>query len=78
MEAHKLAQIATLPDCVALNLSNPILLFSITKQNAYTKIAAPNTRAIFTRTKVKRFIKSFDQALLEKHTNAIYNGQTKK
>lgn len=78
MEAHKLAQMATLPDCVAANLSNPILLLSITKQNAYTKIGAPDTRAIFTKAKVGRFIKSFDKALSGKHIDAIYNGRTKK
>ena len=78
VEAHKLAQMATLPDCIAPNLRNPILLLSITKQNAYTKIAAPDTRAIFTKVKVGRFIKSFDKALPEKYTDAIYNGRTKK
>lgn len=31
MEAHKLAQMVTLPDCIASNLSNPILLIFITK-----------------------------------------------
>ena len=78
VEVHKLAQMATLPDCVAPILSNPILLLSITKQNAYTKIAAPDTRGIFTKAKVGRFIKSFDKALPGKHTDTIYNGRTKK
>lgn len=57
VKAHNLAQMATLPDLVAPNLSNLILLLLITKQNAYTKIAAPDTRAIFTKAKVGRFIK---------------------
>lgn len=41
-------------------------------------MAVPDTRAIFTKAKVGRFIKLFNKVLLEKYTNAIYNRQIKK
>ena len=71
-------QMAILSDRITFNLSNLILLLSITKQIAYTNIVKSDIRAIFIKAKVKRFIKSFDKALTGKHTNTIYNGQIKK
>lgn len=78
MKTHKLAQMTTLLDCVTPVLSNSILFFFITKQNTYIKIAVSDTRVIFTKTKVKSFIKSFDKTLSKKSIDTIYNGQIKK
>ena len=68
----------TLPNCIPPTFSNPILLLSIAKQNAHTKIMAPDIKATFTKAKVGRVIKSFDKALPGRHTDIIYNGRTKK
>ena len=78
VESHELAQKATLPNCVAPILNNPILLLSTIKENAGRKIAAPDSRATFTNAKVGRFNKSFDKALPGKHTKTMYNGRSKK
>ena len=78
IEAHKLAQIATLPSCIPPTFSNPIRLLLIAKQNAYNKVTAPDLKDVFTKAKVGRFIKSFDKALPGRHTDVIYNGRTKK
>lgn len=69
---------AILSDYITLNLNNYILFLCNTKQNAYIKIAVSDTRAIFTKTKVERFIILFNKALSKKKIKAIYNEQTKK
>ena len=61
-----------------LTPSYPILFLFIIKQNAYKKLIVLNTKAIFIKVKVGRFIKSFDKGLLGKYINIIYNGQTRK
>lgn len=48
------------------------------KQNAHTKIVVPDTRVIFIKRKIGRFIKLFDKVLPRKHIDAIYNRQNNK
>lgn len=78
MKTHKLAQMATLPNCIAFNLSNLFLLNFLIKANTYIKIIVLDIKAVFTKPKVRRLIKLFDKVLPRKHINAIYNRQAKK
>lgn len=77
IQAHSLAQLATLPSSVPLSLTNPVLLRSMAKQRAHTQGPAPGPNALFMKAKVGRFIKSFDKALPGKHTNTIYQRSTR-
>lgn len=77
MQAHNLAQLVTLPNVIP-PITNPILLFSVAKQNAHAHIPAPDPKLLFIKAKVGRFIKSFDKALPGKHTITLYNGRKKK
>lgn len=78
IQAHNLAQLATLPNSVPLSLTNLVLLHSIVKQRAHTQVLAPDPKAFYMKAKVGRFTKSFDKALPGRHTKTIYNGRTKK
>lgn len=78
IETYKLVQIATLPDCIAFNLSNLLLFVFLIKANTYIKIIVLDIKTVFTKPKVRRLIKSFDKVLPRKHIDAIYNRQAKK
>ena len=78
MQAHNLAQLATSPNSTPISLSRSIVLLSVIKQRAHLQIPAPDSKALFMKATVGRFIKSFDKALPGKHTTAIYSGRTKK
>lgn len=77
-QAHELAQLATRPNSVPLPLTTRVLLYSIAKQTAHLRAPAPDLKTLFLKTRVGRFIKSFDKALPGKHSNTIYNGRPKK
>lgn len=62
----------------AHELAHRVLLYSIAKQSAHVQALAPNQKTLFLKTKVGRFIKSFDKALPGNHNSTIYNGRTKK
>lgn len=74
MGAHSLTQLATSPKHYLLPLESLFCFtqYSNREQIHYYQDPTQN------QAKVGRFIKSFDKALLGKHTNIIYNGRTKK
>ena len=65
-KVYKLTQLAMLPSCSTLSFTNPILLYSIAKQEAHQKSAAPDSKIEFIKAKVG------------KHQDIFYNWQTKK
>ena len=58
-------------------LRNPIMLYSILKQRANMMVPGPDPKALFSKAKVGKFIKSFDKALPGK-THKDYLQRTKQ